>query len=412
MSKLRINSGITVDYTEDGWGEFKKWLDGTYGKLQFVWVDEGLAYSVAALDGDVCRTFSINKADAADFEANYKVLAPRQVKYPASADGTLRASKQDLALGRIPFLRTDAGTELMNVNGLPAGAVEIVWNGAGDPGGDWAVTGDGSQTTQSAHSGTYGWDSGARSANDYTNFDKGSMIDVAGTYSTLSFWLQVKNFPGNGSLQVQWRNNVGAVVGSTLLVPNYVSNMDLNVWQKVTIPVADFALTGSVQSLRVVYKTGNGQQHWLDDFELQAAGGGGPFTFRVQSPVGFVYHVERLVLVVSAPNTGWSSTAFGNITAGLQNGLLVKYHNIGPSPQTFWTFNAKTNAELFGHYEAWNSVVFNNGEQLIAFSLNPELSSVILVDDDDVLDVVVRDNLSGLTSARCFLHIGKEIIPA
>jgi hypothetical protein len=75
MSVLRL-SGVIVDYSNDGWVEFKKWLDGTYAHLRYVWVDEGAAYNIAALDDQVYRTCGINKADAADFEANYKKNIP------------------------------------------------------------------------------------------------------------------------------------------------------------------------------------------------------------------------------------------------------------------------------------------------------------------------------------------------
>lgn len=374
---------------------------------------------------DLVYMTDVEPADAADYTTTFPTRTSVEGEDEAianivglggaqsrSADGTPVFGRQRLDLSRLSLKRTDNGTESMKVDGRAAGAQLIVWNGtgAGDTGGDWSIGAgsSGSETAGSAHSGTNGWDSGARSANDYTSFDNGSEIAVAGVYDTLSFWMQVKNFPGNGSLQIQWRNGVSTVIGNTLLIPNYVTNMDLNVWQKVTIPIADFGLTGNVQRLRIVYKTGNNQQEWFDDIQLQASGGGGPYTFRAQSPTGFVYHVERLVIVVSAPNTGWSSSAFANIAGGLENGVLLKYHNIGVNPQTFWTFNAKTNAEFFGQFGTWNSVVFDGGEQLIAFSLDPDLSSVILVDDDDVLDIVIRDNLSGLSNMRAFLHIGTE----
>jgi hypothetical protein len=337
---------------------------------------------------------------------------PVHLDLPQSADGTLQTSKQQLDLGRSAFKRIDSGTESMAVNGLPSGGTEIIWNGtgAGDTGGDWTTAGDGSESAAAAYAGTNGWDSGARASNDFTDFDNGSMIDVGGTYDTLSFWIQVKNYPNNGNLQLQWRNNLGTVIGATLLVENYVSNMDPDVWQHITIPMSDFGLTANVQKLRVVYKTGNNQQHWFDDFELQASGGGGPFTYRISSPAGLVYHVERLIFVVSAPDTGWSSDAFANIAGGLSNGLLIKYHNT-TTLETFWTFNSKNNTELFGQFEAFNSVNFDNAEQLIAFSLQPNLSSVILIDDDDVLDIVIRDDLSSLTNVRAFLHYGVETLP-
>lgn len=75
MGTLRLNGAI-VDYSNDGWVEFKKWLDGTYASLRYVWVDEGEAYNIAALDDQVYRTCGINKPDAADFEANYKKNVP------------------------------------------------------------------------------------------------------------------------------------------------------------------------------------------------------------------------------------------------------------------------------------------------------------------------------------------------
>jgi len=75
MSTLRINDGLVLDYTQDGWAEFKKWIDGTYAFLRFAYADLGVAYDIAALDGKVYRTFSINKADATDFETNFKYRA-------------------------------------------------------------------------------------------------------------------------------------------------------------------------------------------------------------------------------------------------------------------------------------------------------------------------------------------------
>jgi hypothetical protein len=331
---------------------------------------------------------------------------PINLNLPVSADGTLLSGKQTLLLGRLPFKRIDNGSELMNVNGLPAGAGDTIWDGDSSA---WTRGGVGSVTTESAYSGTYGLDSGTVGANNESTFNNGSEIDVAGTYDVVSFWLQPKAYPGNAVLQVQWRNGVGAVIGNTLLVENYVTNMDLDVWQHVSIPIADFGLGADVQQFWINYKVGT-QRHWIDDIHLEASGGGGPYTYRVSSPDGYVYHTEKMLIVISAADTGWSSNAFANISGGLQNGLLLTYRNIN-TQETFWTINSKNNAELFGHYEALNSVTFDNSEQLIVFSLNPDLSSVILVDNDDVLDITIRDDLSSLSNVRVFLHYGVEELP-
>lgn len=72
MASLTINTAV-LDYTSDGWIEYKKWLNGTYASLAYAWVDEGSAYAIIAIDGSVYRTCSINKAgaDGTDFATNF-----------------------------------------------------------------------------------------------------------------------------------------------------------------------------------------------------------------------------------------------------------------------------------------------------------------------------------------------------
>jgi hypothetical protein len=81
MSKLQIKDGLVLDYTDEGWAEYKKWLDGTYARIPFIYSDNGLSYEIVAPDGGVYRTFSVNKVDATDFEANFKSFANRSLDY-------------------------------------------------------------------------------------------------------------------------------------------------------------------------------------------------------------------------------------------------------------------------------------------------------------------------------------------
>jgi hypothetical protein len=332
--------------------------------------------------------------------------------FKKSPDGSLTTAKQDLTLGNASLKRVDNGTEDMAINGLPAGASLIVWNGTGvgDVGGDWTATNQGSESPSAdAGGGTNGWDSGAAAPNSYTEWDNGALLDVAGTYSTLDFMLQPKIYPNNGTLQIQWRNNLGTVIGATLLIENYVTNMDLDVWQQVSIPIADFNLGADVQRLRLVYKTGNPQQHYVDDIELKAAGGGGgPFTFRVQAPVGECWHASMLVVLFTAPEAGWLSDAFANITGGLANGLLLRQFKLSTS-ETIWQLNSKDNVDLFGRYHPQESFVFADNNLLVGFMVKPGKNSSVVVTDDEVLEFVVRDDLSLITSARAFYHYGIEI---
>lgn len=111
MSTFRINDGVVVDYTADGWAEFRKWLDGTYASLLYAWVDEGLAYNILATDGPFYRTCSINKLDAADFEANFKTSTPKPL-VPRTADGTpLSALDAPREIDKKPVMVMSPATE-------------------------------------------------------------------------------------------------------------------------------------------------------------------------------------------------------------------------------------------------------------------------------------------------------------
>lgn len=103
MPVLRLPPAVTSDYSADGWAEYKKWLDGTYGTLPFIYGTETDSYTIAAVDGVFYRTCSIAKpgADATDFEANFVPLANREVaalrQRTYSAEGALAgANNKDM----------------------------------------------------------------------------------------------------------------------------------------------------------------------------------------------------------------------------------------------------------------------------------------------------------------------------
>lgn len=405
MSCFRINDGVVIDYTNEGWDEYKKWLDGTYALLLYAWVDEGLAYCIVATDGPFYRTCSINKSDAADFEANYKTTTPKPI-IPRTTAGIPFTAVENKILGRMAFLRTDNGSELMNVNGLSAGSGVNIWNGEG--GTDWTPTGTGSKTTESKHTGTYGWDTGSAAKDSNTIFTYGSNIDVS-DYAQFSFWMQPKSFPPDSRVNILWQTLAGEDRGYQLDLLAYVSSYDLNVWQKVTIPLSDFSLgSNPIGRLKITYAKQAGQQFWFDEFEFSAAEGGGPYTFRVESPdVNTVFHVTMVKILVSAPGSGWNPLTFGSISA-LTNGLLLRQRRISDG-DVLWSINSKDNIHLFGNYCPQDSIIFENGDLLVGLMIDPGKAS-ILITNNEVLEFVVRDNLSTISQMRAFCHYGVEIL--
>jgi hypothetical protein len=151
-----------------------------------------------------------------------------------------------------------------------------------------------------------------------------------------------------------------------------------------------------------------GQQFYFDTFQLVAAGAGGPYTFRADGEAGYRYHVELLNLVLSAGATGWNSTAFANIAGGLTQGLILRKKKLSTGDVP-WAITFKNNVELFGQLVPSYDFTFANSELMVNFSMKPELAE-LLITEDEILEFVVRDNLSTLTQMRAYVHYGKELL--
>jgi len=336
---------------------------------------------------------------------------PITIKTNTTADGTQVVALRELTLGQAKFLETDDGYEEMAINGTSGGSATVIWNGTGggDTGGDWTHINQGTEESYAKYSGTNGLDSGVCSLGQSSGFDYGENIDIEGVYDQISFWMQPKAYPTGSNLQILWRTSAGTTKGNVLDISNYVSNFDLDIWQKVTIPITDFNLDGNqVAKVLFKYASKGGQQFYFDDIELKNDGTDGPFTFRVAADGYYNYHIGAIYLYLATGDSGWSSDAFGNITSGLENGLLIRHYNKSTS-QTRWSINLKNNRDLYGRMVSHNNVDFFDNEHIATFVLKPEPASII-VTENEVLDIVVRDDLSSLNSLRAFVQYGAEEI--
>lgn len=335
-------------------------------------------------------------------EALAQIIGLVTVLEPRSVDGTLEVARHSLRLGQSKFLRVDDGLEVMNVNGLAAGSPVVIWNGEATY---WTPGDQGSEESYAAHSGTNGWDSSPTSLGQDTKFDHGDNMDIT-QYGTLSFWMQPKAYPEGAALQVLWKTAGGLTKGNVLSVEDYVTNMDLDVWQKVTIPIEDFALPVDVDKVMFKYASHGGQQFWFDDIELTASAGGGPHTYRVAAPDATErYHLTMAVLILAGVSDGWNSDAFVNIVA-LDNGLLFRQRRISTA-EILWSLNSRDNADLFGRFHPQDDIIFADDVMMMGFMLKPGNASVTIT-DDDVLEFVVRDNLTMISQVRAFAHYGIE----
>lgn len=329
---------------------------------------------------------------------------------PRTVGGILLNADRPLLLGRDSFKRTDDGSELMNVDGRAVGSAVTLWNGTGgsDTGGDWTHSGVGSEATAAAHAGTNGLNTGVTSLNDNIDFDNGSLVDVVGIYSEIRFWIQPKSYPNGSRFRIVWLDASNNPVGNSLRVDDYVGNMDLDIWQQISIPIADFELSSNVQKLRFRALNVAGQHYWIDDIELIVIGGG-PYRFQFKAPdTNTQYHISMLVLVLAAPETSWNSSSFVSITGGLDLGLILRQRRVSTA-EVLTKFVCRDNVALFGQYHPQEEVTFADNIRLFGFMVKPGKASII-VTDDDVLEFVVRDDLTDLSEARAYAHYGVEII--
>jgi hypothetical protein len=332
--------------------------------------------------------------------------------YKTAVDGTRVFATRILRLGQDKFLHYIDGYEEMAVNAAPSGSLSVAWNGNGpaDPGGDWDATGKGSQTTAAAHSGNYGWDTGIANKNHTTVLTAPEDLDIDDAYGTMSFWMQPKLYPIGAVLRVWWEDEDGNQVGTRRKISDYVSDFDINIWQKVSIPIEDFSVNNAiVRKLVFAYTEKNGQHFYFDDISLVHEGGG-LFKFTVSAAANEAWHVHSINLVLSAGTSGWSSDAFATISDGLTDGVLIRQiDNDGYESPILWSINLKTNVDLFGRLELLNDIDFFDGEHLVTMALKPTPASVVL-SGNNVINILLRDNLSSLNKFRAFIHYGVEDI--
>ena len=308
------------------------------------------------------------------------------------------------------FLRTDNGSEQMAIDGRSTSA-EDMWDGTGiaDTGTEnWTRGGEGSESAASKKTGTNGLDTGVVDLNDYSFFDYGSDRDLEASFDSVTFWMQPKAFPAGSVLRAGFfKSGTTTLVGSQVNVRDFVSNTDLNVWQRVTIPLSYFGMgseTAGRFALRFMGEAG--QQFWFDVFELLDSSSDGPYKFRVQAPVNERWRVEQISLVIAASDSGWDSSNFATITDGLENGLILRHGDL-VTMDTFFSTVMKDNVDLFGKMPYVETFGFGDNELMLSFMIRPSITTIRL-EYDYALEFVVRDDLSTLDNMRAYLQYGVE----
>lgn len=292
------------------------------------------------------------------------------------------------------------GAESMKVDGSAGTLDEAVWDGESS---FWTDPSIGSKTTDSKRTGSYGWDSGATSQNDEVKFTRSAVFQPSS--DSIEGWINLQALPAVVVIQCRWElANIAKGNGIDLM--DYLPSQDIDVWQHFSIPITDFNLPAeNVDEFRFRTLNDAGADYWLDDIRLVSGSGGKIFRMAAVGVGQWIVESITLVLVVS--DSGWNSDAFCNIAGGLANGLQLRHRDLAVG-ENFWKLICTKNIELFGQFDPVVDTAYNDNTRQISFVLRPR-SATIKVTANNVMEFLVKDDLTSLTNARAFAHVGIEV---
>jgi len=305
-------------------------------------------------------------------------------------------------------LNDELGFE-MAINAAFSGTPEIVHVGTSDgiywTGSNITGTKASFDSTEQKYSGVASVKIDNPNLNDVWQFDKGSTLDPS-NYIAISLWLYVdKDWSVGDSIEIYgWDTGVGLAVGTAVLLQDYVNEFDFDVWQKVIIPLDDFAFSGGTfDALRMelIGKNGKAPKMYIDDFQFEEAGALATFSMKPRN--GETFFVEAITLSFQDAYTGTlTGNSFKNLSPNkilsenkLTNGIQLNRIQDGETAFSA-TITCLSDAiqggatigDLFG--DGTNAMLTLN----ITFSKPVELNDK----DEDELNIVISDDLTGLTS--------------
>lgn len=254
-----------------------------------------------------------------------------------------------------------------------------------------------------AHTGTNSIDATATVNGDVARFDAGASI-VPSEYEYLEGWIYITGSGTGGgtkSINVQLYDSSNNPIGGSRNIVDYVNIDTLNSWQQFQIPLLDFGLNlgGDLDRLDIVIVNTSGQpiDFYLDDMRFTETGGR---SFKVISPDDTHLNVYTLDLTIVDGTTVTGTDAFNPVGFGfgsaLTTGLLFRVFVEGSKNKEYVV---KTNADFLSFPGASLNLVAGNGTNGIMklrfqYPAPLELNHTV----DDRMELIVRDDLSGLTS--------------
>lgn len=317
-----------------------------------------------------------------------------------------------------PAIATDVdGSTAMNINGLLSGGSSDGIHDGGDSALWTASNLTGNEfifdSTDQARTGTQSIDGTGANNNDAMLLTRSSAVSFS-NYVALTGWIYITSWSTRGSVkEVRMKFRLaGSDIGTEIDLSEYININTQNEWQAFTIPLTNFALSGTTLDELVITNIdiggGPAPDYYLDDLELTASASGTPTEYSVgprEEETMFVKGIEFFFVFPYDP-TATVAGATENFTvpflsynnflhlSALTNGLNIRRIQNG---DTGFSINVKNNFELLSGTNRKVDYFFSDGTNTMLKISSDFAGPVELYGySNDKYSFTVNDNLSSL----------------
>lgn len=269
-------------------------------------------------------------------------------------------------------------------------------------------------STTVAQAGTKSVDAIATVNNDEAQFERSSAISNA-AYTAVTGYIYLTSWATSGTKDIRVRNRLAGVdVGSELDLSAYIDTTSFNVWQKFTIPAADFAMpSGNIDQFIVkTIDIGGGAppNYYLDELQWEETGGA---TWMVEADSQSILRINDLNITIADAYV--STLADGTVPKIPHNTLLgVSALTTGINFKLTTDGVVRFNGAFRQHLDfmSFPGVTFQSGSDATqtwttyTIKLNPGF--VLDARTNDMFEMTISEDLSGLLYGRVTVRGGKE----
>jgi hypothetical protein len=289
-----------------------------------------------------------------------------------------------------------SGTPILVHNGIDS----VAWTASSISGGKFTF-----DSTDQAFAGTKSIKTDNGSLGDTMEINNGSSIDLS-THIAMSLHIYVdKDWSANDSISIYGWDSVGGVqVGDLVLLENYFSFSQFDIWHNLAIPFEDMNLEDeSIDSFRIeiISKSGKSPKYYIDNFDIQEFGG--EELFNVTSPGNKKFEVNNLTFTfIDALDTTLLNGTMSNLSYDKFLGVSKLSKGIGLDVVRDNKIQFTTRSTCLADYMRGGGKIENmmcDGTNT-ALNVSIDFDSPIVLDPrtEDRIIVSIGDDLSGLIS--------------